>query len=230
MLEQQHQDHQPLNLHVPSNDTPPAPPQNPRSCDVDTETQTDDTAHPMVVTIDTTTMIDSVQPPVVETSEKSTQADKAPCLQTIHASTQMVSQIVITTNETSTHTDRTPRSRPCTFPLKRHNRLTTTEKSTQTDRAPRPPTMQVATQTCPPSRNYQEELKAQIALVEIAQKRHNEAIAQLREQAVGREADLKRLLAESSAKLQAKEREVLDLQVANTEAKERWIKEEERNS
>ena len=56
------------------------------------------------------------------------------------------------------------------------------------------------------------------------------SIVQLQEQAAGREADLKRLLDESATKLQAKEREVFDLQVANTEAKERLIKEEERNS
>ena len=106
----------------------------------------------------------------------------------------------------------------------------TTAKSTQTERAPRPQTMQAATQTEPPSHNYKEEHKAQIALTEAAKKRHNEAIVQLREQATGWKADLKRLLDESSAKLHAKEREVFDLQVANTEAKERLIKEEERNS
>ena len=90
--------------------------------------------------------------------------------------------------------------------------------------------MQVATQTEPPLRKYEEELKAQIVITEEATKRHNEAIAQLgelREQATGREGDLKRLLEESTTKLQAKEREVFDLQVANTEAKERLIKEEE---
>ena len=69
-----------------------------------------------------------------------------------------------------------------------------------------------------------------MALTEAATKCHKETIAQLREQAVGRDAGLKRLPAKSSAKLQAKEREVFDLQVANTEAKERLIKEEERNS
>ena len=90
--------------------------------------------------------------------------------------------------------------------------------------------MQAATQTETPSRNYEEELKTQISLIQAAQKCHNESIAQLQEQATGREADLKRLLDESSAKLHAKEREVFDLQVANTEAKERLIKEEERNS
>ena len=52
----------------------------------------------------------------------------------------------------------------------------------------------------------------------------------MREQAASREADLKRLLAESLAALKAQEREVMDLQVAITEGKERFIKEEERNS
>ena len=88
--------------------------------------------------------------------------------------------------------------------------------------------MQAATQTETPSRNYEEELKTQISLIEAAQKCHNEAIAQLREQATGREDDLKRLLDESMTKLKGREREVLDLQVANTEAKERLINEEEK--
>ena len=65
--------------------------------------------------------------------------------------------------------------------------------------------MQAATQTETPSRNYEEELKTQISLIEAAQKCHNEAIAQLREQATGREAYLKRLLDESLAKLKAME-------------------------
>ena len=61
--------------------------------------------------------------------------------------------------------------------------VTLTEKSAQTDRAPRPRTVQAATQTDPPSRNYQDELKAQIALAELAQQPHNEDIDKLREQA-----------------------------------------------
>ena len=91
--------------------------------------------------------------------------------------------------------------------------------------------MQASTQIELPSRNYEEQLKAQVAITEEAQKRDNEAIAQLgelREQATGREDDLKRLLDESMTKLKGREREVLDLQVANTEAKERLINEEEK--
>ena len=65
--------------------------------------------------------------------------------------------------------------------------------------------VQAATQIETPSRNYEEELKTQISLIEAAQKCHNEAIAQLREQATGREAYLKRLLDESLAKLKAME-------------------------
>ena len=45
-----------------------------------------------------------------------------------------------------------------------------------------------------------------------------------------REAELKQMIAENSATLKVKEREVLDLQVTITEAKERVIREEERNS
>ena len=55
-------------------------------------------------------------------------------------------------------------------------------------------------------------------------------MGQLREQDAAREAELTQLLVESSVALKAKEREVLDLQVAITEAKERVIREEERNS
>ena len=98
------------------------------------------------------------------------------------------------------------------------------------DTVPHPRTTQAATQTRPPLRDYQDELKAQIALAELAEQHHNEVIGQPQEQAAGREADLKQLLAESSAALQEKEREVLDLQVANTKAKERLSMEEERNN
>ena len=99
-----------------------------------------------------------------------------------------------------------------------------------TDRVPRPQTTQAATQTGPPLRDYRDELKAQIARAELAEQQHNDAIAQLQEQAADREAELKRLLAESSVALKAQEREVMNLQVAITEAKERFNKEEERNS
>ena len=78
--------------------------------------------------------------------------------------------------------------------------------------------MQASTQTEPPSRNYKEELKAQVAITEEAKKRRDEAIAQLgelQEQAAKREADLKRLLDERMAKLQAMEKEVADLQPHN---------------
>ena len=78
-----------------------------------------------------------------------------------------------------------------------HPVVTTNEKSTHTDRAPRPQAVQASTQTKPPSCNYEEDFKAQVAITEEAKKHHGEAIAQLdkwREQAVGREADLKRLL------------------------------------
>ena len=99
-----------------------------------------------------------------------------------------------------------------------------------TDRVPRPQTTQAATQTGPPLRDYRDELKAQIALAELAEQHHNEAIGELWERVAGREANLKRLFAESSVALKAQEREVMNLQVAITEAKERFIKEEERNS
>ena len=87
--------------------------------------------------------------------------------------------------------------------------VTTNEKSTETDKAPHLQTVQASTQTEPPSCNYGEEIKAQLAITEEAKKCHNETIAQLgdmREQAVGREADLKRLLDKRTTKLQARER------------------------
>ena len=138
-------------------------------CVVETGIQTDDTAHPVVVTIDATMMTDSEQQHVVVANEKPTQTYRAPHPQTMQASTQTGQMLVVTTNE----------------------------KSTQTHRAPRPQTMQASAQTEPPSCNYEEELKAQVAITKEAIKRHNEAITQLgelREQAAGREADLKRLL------------------------------------
>ena len=60
------------------------------------------------------------------------------------------------------------------------------ERSTQMDREPTPRNQQAATQTWPPLREYQEELKAQ-----LAEQNHNNIMGQLREQAAGREADLK---------------------------------------
>ena len=155
LLEQQHQDHQPLSLPAPSNDTPPVPPQNLSSRAVDTETQTDDTTHPMVSTVDATTMTDSIQQLVVETSEKSTQVDRAPCPQTGHASTQTVPQTVVTTSETSKETNMTPRlqNRHISTQTPQPTVVTTPERSTQIDRAPPPETMQAATQTDPPSHN-----------------------------------------------------------------------------
>ena len=137
----------------------------------------------MVVTIDATTLADLVQQPVVEMSEKLTQVDITLCPQTSHAFTQMVSPYVVTTNETSTQTDGTPslQTRHVSTKTPQSPIVTTSERSTQTDRAPRPWTVQAATQTDPPSRNYQDELKAQISLAKLSQQRHNEAIGQLRE-------------------------------------------------
>ena len=74
--------------------------------------------------------------------------------------------------------------------------------------------MQATSQTEPPTRNYEKELEAQIAITAETKTRHEEVMAQLgklREQAAKREADLKRLLEESTAKLQAMEKEVVNL-------------------
>ena len=65
------------------------------------------------------------------------------------------------------------------------------EKSAQTDTTPHPQTTQAATQTGPPLRNYRTELKAKIVRNERIEQRQKEAIGQLREQAVSREAELK---------------------------------------
>ena len=64
---------------------------------------------------------------------------------------------------------------------------------------------------------------------EYLEQRHKEAIGQLREQAASREAEVKQMVDEHSFALKAKEKEVLDLQVALTEAKERILREEEQN-
>ena len=81
--------------------------------------------------------------------------------------------------------------------------------------------MHATTQTEPPTRNNEEELKPQIAITKNTKKRHKEDVTQLgklREQVVKREGDLKRLSKERTAKLQAMEKEVADLEAANTEA------------
>ena len=89
--------------------------------------------------------------------------------------------------------------------------------------APHSPTPHpsATTQTEPPTRNNEEELKPQIAITKNTKKRHKEDVTQLgklREQVVKREGDLKRLSKERTAKLQAMEKEVADLEAANTEA------------
>ena len=75
----------------------------------------------------------------------------------------------------------------------------------------------------------QTELMAELARTKHMAQQHNEAIGQIREQAVSRETELKQRIDEHSAALKAKEKEVLDLQVALTEAKECILREEERN-
>ena len=58
-----------------------------------------------------------------------------------------------------------------------------------------------------------------MAIVEKAKERHQEAMAELgklREQAAKRKAELQRLLEEHTTKIQATEKEVTDLQAANT--------------
>ena len=74
--------------------------------------------------------------------------------------------------------------------------------------------MQETTQTEPPTQNYEEEITTQIAITEKTKKRYEEDMVQLgklREQAAKREAKLKRLLEERTTKLQAMEKEVVDL-------------------
>ena len=73
VLDQQLKDRQPLGLPPSSNDSSPSPPQNQVSHAVETGTQMDDTAHPVVVTVNATTMTNSVQQLVIKTNEKSTQ-------------------------------------------------------------------------------------------------------------------------------------------------------------
>ena len=71
--------------------------------------------------------------------------------------------------------------------------------------------------------------EAELAQTKHIEQQHNEAIGHLREQVAIREVELKQRIDEHSVALKAKEKEVLDLQVALTEAKERILREEERN-
>ena len=80
--------------------------------------------------------------------------------------------------------------------------------------------MQATTQTEPPTRNYKEELAAQIAITAKTKKRHEEDIVQLsklREQATKREDKLQQLLDERTTKIQTTEKEVDDLHAANNQ-------------
>ena len=82
-----------------------------------------------------------------------------------------------------------------------------------------------------PHRQTRHNALSPMAIVEKAKERHEEAmtkLGKLREQAAEREADLKRLLDERTNKLQAMEKEVADLQAANTEATQRLAREEEK--
>ena len=73
------------------------------------------------------------------------------------------------------------------------------------------------------------ELKAKIAHDELMAQHYNDTMSQLQEQAASREAELAQRMEEHSVAMKAKEKEVLDLQVALTDAKERILREEERN-
>ena len=74
------------------------------------------------------------------------------------------------------------------------------------------------------------ELRAKIAHAELMAWQYNETMGQLREQAASREAELAQRIEEHSVALKAKEKEVLELRVALTEAQERILREAERNS
>ena len=73
------------------------------------------------------------------------------------------------------------------------------------------------------------ELTVELARTKHMEQQHNEAMGHLREQAAIQEGELKQRIDEHSVALKAKEKEVLDLQVALTDAKERILREEERN-
>ena len=75
----------------------------------------------------------------------------------------------------------------------------------------------------------EDELKAVIAHAELMAQQYNATMDRLREQAASREAELVQKMEEHSVALKAKEKELLDLQVALTNAKERILREEERN-
>ena len=76
---------------------------------------------------------------------------------------------------------------------------------------------------------WEDKIKAEIAHAELMAQQYNETMGNLREQAASRDAELAQRIEEHSVALQAKEKEVLDLQVALTDAKERILREEERN-
>ena len=81
-----------------------------------------------------------------------------------------------------------------------------------------------------PHRQTRHNALSPMAIVEKAKERHEEAmtkLGKLREQAAKCEAKLKKLLDERTTKLQAMEKEVVDLQAANTEATQRSANKEE---
>ena len=72
----------------------------------------------------------------------------------------------------------------------------------------------------PPTRNYDKEIAAQIAITEETKERHTEAMAELgklHEQATKREDKLQQLLDERTTKIQTTEKEVDDLHAANNQ-------------
>ena len=73
------------------------------------------------------------------------------------------------------------------------------------------------------------ELTAEIAHTELMAQQYNETMGQLREQAASREAELAQRMEEHSIALKEKEKEVLELRVALTEAQEQTLREAERN-
>ena len=77
--------------------------------------------------------------------------------------------------------------------------------------------------------SWEDELKSVIAHAKLMAQQYNATMDRLREQAASREAELAQKMEEHSVALKAKEKELLDLQVALTDAKEHILREEERN-
>ena len=171
-------------------------------------------------------------PPVEATIDPFPEADRAPTLQTSHGPTTPLPLPIVMEQFAQTNTTSLPRTTQAatqTGPPLRNYR---DELKAEIARSEHLEKWHREAMGClwEQAASREVEVKAELAHTELIAQQYNATMGQLREQAVSREAELAQRIEEHSLALKAKEKEVLELRVALTEAQERILREAERNS